>query len=298
MSITEELTGNRNPATRSGAPAEGGDHEKRRFFGSGGRDPSRDDKGKNLAEKRFRTDSERLASAERFEPRSVLWCLRILGVAFVADVAFEIAVGVWDVHAGRLYPWRHIDVVPLYSPTILVLEWTVRACAGLGLALFANRKRIVAASVRAAAVALFAALLQRYSNHGVLLFLLASFLSFSPPDVVDPAFAQRRHPALGLVRAQLVIVYVFSGINKIAHGFGRGESLANLLDMAPGPARAASWAVIALELALPVVLALRPRVGVILVIAMHAAFAMLLPGVLSFGLGMVAMSVLFLRRRN
>ncbi len=49
--VFEELSGNRNPATRSGAAgggatAEGGDHEKRRFFGEGGREPSRDDKGK------------------------------------------------------------------------------------------------------------------------------------------------------------------------------------------------------------------------------------------------------------
>ncbi len=55
---TEELSGNRNPATRSGAVGEGGDHEKRRFFGAGGHEPSRNDKGKNSAEKHFRPNSE------------------------------------------------------------------------------------------------------------------------------------------------------------------------------------------------------------------------------------------------
>ncbi len=53
-----ELSGSRNPATRSRATGEGGDTEKPCFFLAGGREPARDDKGKNPAEKHFRTDSD------------------------------------------------------------------------------------------------------------------------------------------------------------------------------------------------------------------------------------------------
>jgi hypothetical protein len=237
---------------------------------------------------------------ERFQPRAVVWFLRVFGLALIADVLSEIISGVWGVHAGRLYPWRHIGIVPLTPPALLAVEWTLRAGSGLALATAANRARIVAASVRIAALVLFVAVLQRYSNHGVLLFLVAFYLTIAPPDVsaAGSSFEEAAHPALGLVRAQLVIVYVFSALNKLAHGFGRGHSLANLLAMPPGPARLLSWVVIVTELVLPVVLFFRPRAGIALVVAMHGVFTVLVPGVASFSLVMVAMSLLFVGFRS
>ena len=71
--------------------------------------------------------------AERFDARAVAWFLRILGVALVADVAAEISAGVWGVHTGALYPWRHIDIIPLYPERGLAIEWTLRALAGAAL---------------------------------------------------------------------------------------------------------------------------------------------------------------------
>ena len=74
-----------------------------------------------------------------------------------------------------------------------------------------------------------------------------------PPAVTAPSFDDAPHPALGLVRAQLVIVYAFSALNKLAHGFFRGDSLAILMQtsghsLAPWGG-ALSWAVILAELA-------------------------------------------------
>jgi hypothetical protein len=149
---------------------------------------------------------------------------------------------------------------------------------------------------------LFVAVLERYSNHGVLLFLVAFFLTLAPPQVSAPDFRERAHPALGLVRAQLVIVYVFSALNKLVHGFGSGRSLAHLLGaplvsgLSPALATALSVLVIATELAVPLVLVLRPRAGIALVVAMHMAFALLVPGVVSFGIAMTALAVLFAAR--
>jgi hypothetical protein len=238
-----------------------------------------------------------MQAAERFDARSVRWFLRIYGVALVADVATELFAGVWHVHTGRFYPWRHIDIVPLYPAWTLAIEWALRATAGLALVTCAARTKIVALAARAAAVVLFVAVLERYSNHGVLLFLVAFFLALMPIDVTSPSFETTPHPALGLVRAQLVIVYVFSAINKLTHGFGSGASLANLLGAGPPTAtlRLLSWLVIAGELALPFLLWKRPRIGIAMAVVMHLAFSALVPGVTSFGLTMIAMAMLFLR---
>ena len=237
-------------------------------------------------------------NVDRFDARAVTWFLRLYGLALVVDVATEIAAGVWQVHTGRFYPWRHIGVVPLYPPSILAIEWTLRAGAGLALLGGARRVRVVSAAVRVAAIVLFVAVLERYSNHEVLLFLVAFFLTIAPPDVRAADFDAREHPALGLVRAQLVIVYVFSAINKLAHGFGSGRSLVHLSGGAVSPAvgTALSIAVIATELAIPLLLVRRARLGVAVVVAMHAAFAVLVPGVFSFGLAMTALALLFVDR--
>jgi hypothetical protein len=239
----------------------------------------------------------RLRGLERFDARAATWFLRLFGVALVVDVATELLAGVWHVHTGRLYPWRHLGIVPLYPASGLAIEWTLRAAAGLALATFARNAKVVGIAARVAAVVLFVAVLERYSNHGVLLLLVAFYLTIAPVPVTSPGFGERDHPALGLVRAQLAIVYVFSAVNKLAHGFAGGGSLSNLLGNAhalpAGTARGLSVVVILTELALPFVLLRWPRAGLAVVVTMHVAFAALVPGVASFGLAMIAMAVLF-----
>ncbi len=241
-------------------------------------------------------------SVDRFDARAVTWFLRLFGVALVVDVVSEIAAGVWHVHTGRFYPWRSLGIVPLYPASVLAVEWTLRAGAGLALLAAPGHAKVVAAAIRVAALVLFVAVLERYSNHGVLLFLVAFFLTLAPPEVSAPGFRERAHPALGLVRAQLVIVYVFSALNKLVHGFGSGRSLGHLVGaqlasgLSPALATVLSVLVIASELAIPLVLTLRPRAGIALVVAMHVTFALLVPGVVSFGIAMTALAVLFAAR--
>jgi hypothetical protein len=245
--------------------------------------------------------AERFGSLERFDARSVTWFLRAYGAAVVLDVVIEAIVGVWGVHTRQLYPWRHLGIVPLYPAWALAIEWALRAGAGVGLALGARRVRIVGLASKVAALVLFAAVLERYSNHGVLLFLIAFFLTIAPPDVTGATFEDVPHPALGLVRAQLAIVYVFTAINKAAHGFGGGESLVLLgarvgHALSEGAARAMSWGVIVVELALPLMLVVWPRAGFAGVVALHVVFAFFLPNVASFSLAMIAVAALFLGR--
>jgi hypothetical protein len=231
--------------------------------------------------------------ADRFYAPAVALFLRLFGLAIVVDVATELHSGVWEVHAGALYPWRHLGIIPLYPVRGLAVEWALRVAGGVVLLLGAGHLRALTLAVRTLVPVLFVALLERYSNHGVLLFLVALYLSLAPPDLARPGFDAAPHAALGLVRAQLVIVYVFSALNQVTHGFGRGDSLANLLGLARGPAHALSWVVIAVELLLPALCYLRPRLGLAGVALLHAGLALAIPGVWSFGLTMVAMATLF-----
>jgi hypothetical protein len=216
--------------------------------------------------------------------RAVTWSLRLFGAALLAEVAFEAWAGVWDVHAGRLYPWRHLPILPLYPTWALAIEWSVEALAGI--ALLANAK--VSIALRAAAIVTLVAVLERYSNHGALLFLVALFYAMAPPSSETD-----EQPTLGLLRAQLVIVYGASALNKIAHGFLSGRSLENLLGFSHGVAQALAIATVVAELGLPVLLWWRPRLGLVGVIALHLGFAVFLSGLASFGLAMTALAVLF-----
>lgn len=232
----------------------------------------------------------RLADAERFTRSSVRAFEVLFGSALVVEVLTDVLTGGWGIHTGRLYPWRYIGVVPLWPPSLLAIVWALTVASGIAFALGALRPL----APRLAAVLMFAWVIERYSNHGALLFLVAFYLALAPPRPAASDFEEARHPNLGLVRAQLLIVYVFSALNKISHGFPRGESLANLVGWRLELARPLSIAVVLAELALPVLLVRSPRVGVVGVVLLHLGFVVLMPGLWSFALVMVAMSVLFL----
>ena len=219
-----------------------------------------------------------LADLDRFDPKAIRAFQRIFGVALIVEVLTSLREGVWGVHTGALYPWHHLPFFPLYPAWALAIEWAVTVTAGV---LFVMGHRHAA---KLAAFALFAGLTQRYSNHAALLFLVAFFSSIDP----KPAEVS---PALGLVRAQILIVYLFGALNKVTHGFLSGASLGNLL----GLPRSASIAVVIAEIALPVLLVVRPRIALVGVVLMHLSFSFFMPGLLSFGLCMIAMAVLWLR---
>lgn len=229
---------------------------------------------------------------EGFDCRSVRWFERLFGAALLVEVATQIASGVWHVHTGALYPWRHLGIVPLAPPALVAIEWAlVIACAA---ALVIDRGRRLA--WKALAPLLLWGVLQRFSNHGSLFFMIALFVAMSPPDPTDQeSFETSEHSNLGLVRAQIVIVYVVSALAKLLHGFTSGASLMHLFHLSPGVAKAGSWVVIAGELALAVLVVKRPRIAIGAAAVMHGAFALVIPNVVSFGLAMVAMAALWNR---
>lgn len=232
----------------------------------------------------------RAADLERFSSRSVRAFEVIYGAALVTEVVTDAWSGSLDVHRGALYPWRAIGIVPLWPPWALVVAWALLSASGLAIAL--GRFRPLA--TRVAALVTFAWVLTRFSNHGTLLFLVALYLALAPPRPESPGFAEKRHPNLGLVRAQLAIVYVFTALNKLAHGFHHGASLANLVGWRLEVTRPLSILVVAAELALPALLLVRPRWGIAGVAALHLGFVLVMPGLWSFALAMVAMACLYL----
>lgn len=234
-----------------------------------------------------------LRELARFDRGAAFWFYRLLGATLIIVVATDVTNGVWDVHRGVLYPWRHLPIVPLYPPAVLLLEWGAIGGAGLAL-LFSGAGWRRGLFVRIAAVALFVSLSQRFANQRALVFLVTFFVSIAPPDTRDEPFDVAR-PSLALVRAQLVIVYVFSAVNKLAHGFGDGAAIANLLGVRADLAAVLAWGVLAAELLLPVLLWVWPRVGIAGVVLLHVAMAIALPGVWPFSAIMIAMSVLFVR---
>lgn len=217
--------------------------------------------------------------------REVAWHARLLGAAMVALVVHEVWAGYPRVHAGELFPWRHLPVVPLASPAVATAEWAALAVLGACVALQVAPR----VTLRLAALVALWGIGQRYTNQRALLVIVLSFLALDPPGP-DPG--SRAWPNVALVRLQLVLVYVTAAVAKILEGFLSGDSLAVLLGMAPGPARAASIAVVAAELALPILLVLAPRAGALGVALLHAGFSLFMPGLLPFGLTMIAMAAL------
>jgi hypothetical protein len=236
----------------------------------------------------------RAADLERFDRRATTWFLRLFGAALVVNVLTELRAGVWSVHAGRLYPWRHVPLVPLYPPAVLALEWlatlAVATLLALGIA--------VRVASRLAALVTFVALLERYSNHGALLFIVAAFVALDPPNPKAPAFEETPLHNLGLCRAELAIVYVASALNKVLHGFGSGDVIAFLTRIPPSIARPLAIAVIVVELALPFVLVRFPRVGIAAVVCFHAGICSMMPGLWSFALVMLSLAVLYVPPRR
>jgi hypothetical protein len=246
-----------------------------------------------------------------FDRLVVEWFYRCLGVSLLLMVGKEVYNQQWAVHASQLCGRRVFDAFLLYPPEALLLEWGV--CAIAAFALIGGRQR--AWAVRFACVAVWIGLTQRYMNQKALLGILLVYASLAPPDTSEEGFDQRLRPNLSLVRAQIVLVYLFSGTNKMLHGFFDGKDLTATfqqltqlrakawipaepvlaaLQASPDLAWGLSWLVLLVELVLPCLLVLRPRLGLMGVILLHLGFCLFMPGLWSFGATMVAGAVLFL----
>lgn len=245
------------------------------------------------------------AGADRYDARWARAALACLGAAWLALVAQETSNRLWLVHAGELCTRRLLTWPPLTPPWALFAEWGLEA--GVGLLLLAGRG--VRPAVRLGAVLAVVSAQQRYMNQKALLAIVLVFLALDPPDPREPGFAERDRPNLGLLRWQFGIVYFFSALQKVRLGFLDGTSLTNLysylgtlevsgwlpvaplgaaLTASPDLARALSWGVVGGELALIPLSLWAPRLTLLGAAALHGAFALYMPDVLSFTCTMLA----------
>lgn len=245
---------------------------------------------------------------QRFSRGATLWMYRLVGLALLAVVASDLLNGRRQVHEGLLWA-RRLQLGGLYPARWLCLEWGILSLSAAGLVL--GRTRAVRTALPAVGIGLWSL----YMNQRALLFLTLAYLAMGPavPEAED--FERRPHPQLSLVRYQVLIVYFFSAVNKLAAGFCTGASLtalfANMAMMRNQPLIPPQWtsavfhrfagvapllasAIVAGELLLPLALLKKPRLGVPLVAAFHLALGLLMPDLWVFGLVMTADSLLFL----
>lgn len=245
--------------------------------------------------------------ADRYDARWTRAALALLGAAWLALAGQEAANKLWLVHAGELCTRRLVTWPGLLPPAGLALEWALAAVVAALLLL----GRGVRPALRLGAVLALVSAQQRYMNQKALLAIVLVFLALDPPDVREPGFSERDRPNLGLLRWQLAIVYLFSAVQKLRLGFTDGASLTNLfwyldalsvpgwapaaplhaaLAASPALARALSWGVVGGELALIPLSFAAPRAALAGVAALHGAFALFMPDVLSFTLTMLALA--------
>jgi hypothetical protein len=232
-----------------------------------------------------------------FDPAAVEWFYRFLSLTLLSCVVEDIVNGVWFIHSGRFFPWRHIHLVPLYPAPFLILEWGLWLSAGL--MILSGRKRRF--GVRIAALIVFVSLLQRYSNHRSLILIVLAYLAI--PAGSNLKFAYQS------IRYQLLIVYLFSAVNKLTSGFLDGASLVSLGQGIHGAilpdrliqgvlsaqvVRPLSWLVVGAEIAMPMLLMQWPRIGLGAVTLLHFGFSLMMPGIWPFTFIMIAMATLFL----
>lgn len=218
---------------------------------------------------------------------------RLLGASCIARLATDWHAGIYRVHSGELFPWRHLPIAPLYPPGLLLVEWLLLAASGVALLLLTR----VRAALYVALLATAMGLSQRYSNQSALALIVLSCCALKPTTPSDLA-AQAASPHLDLLRYQLLIVYVFSALNKLRAGFLTGETLSVLLDMPLSIARPLSYGAVAMELLIPLLLVTRNwRLAWLAVVLLHLSFSVLMPGLVPFGLLILALATLWLPQR-
>lgn len=215
---------------------------------------------------------------------------RLLGVALAARLWTDAQSGIWRVHTGELFPWRHLPGISLYSTSVLSIEWAALALAALGLLSGIQRR----ASLYLGVVALLMGLSQRYANQNVLLLLISVFAALRFVSPRELATLELDSPNFALIRWQLWIVYGFSIANKLAHGFLSGDALVALFGTGAALSQLAACAVIVAEALVPCLLRWgNARLGFCAAVALHGTFALAMPGLWPFSFAMLAMAALF-----
>lgn len=226
------------------------------------------------------------------------WFYGFLSAALVSCVVEDVICGIWKIHTGQYFPWRHVPIVPLYPAPVLLIEWGFLFLSAWMIALGKNRRL----GSLIGAVTLLVSLTQRYSNHRSLIVIVLIYLAVSS--------AKHLRFAYQMIRYQLILVYLFSALAKIDAGFLSGETLSAIGHNVRGAmlpdswvrailmssaSRPLAWLTVVAELGMPILLLKAPMVGFGLVLLLHCSFSLMMPAIWPFTFVMIAMAALFLR---
>jgi len=229
------------------------------------------------------------------EGSQLRWFYRLTGAALAARLWTDEQSGIWRVHTGELFPWRHLPGIPLYSTSVLLIEWIALALAAVGLLTGVQRR----ASLYLGVLAMLMGLSQRYANQNALLLLILVFASLRFLSPLERAAGEHDFPNFALIRWQLWIVYGFSIANKLAHGFLDGAAIDALFGAGPALSQLAAFGVIVAEALVPILLcSSNPRLGFCSAALLHGMFALAMPGLWPFSFAMLAMAALFVPSDN
>lgn len=239
-----------------------------------------------------------LAILNRISPLKFFYSF--FAMALVARVLSDVfEVHRWSIHQGNLFPYRHLlESIPLYSTSILVLEWGLLLIG----AVLIFRGKIRWGSTLAL-VGLVMSLSQMFQNQKVLLAFMA-FAIAAGPRLDENTFFKKNDTA-NFLKWQILLIYLISAVSKIFDQFQSGETLRIMsehLFLRHTEGRdiyfMGAWLVILVELTLPLLLLTRPRLGIAGVVLVHVSFSLFLSDIWPFSLAMIALSFLFLRRQN
>lgn len=142
-----------------------------------------------------------------------------------------------------------------------------------------------------------------FQNQKVLLALVAFALTVGPR--LDENTFLKKNETANFLKWQILLIYLISAVSKIFDQFQSGETLRvmseQLLLQQIGRDEIYSmgaWLVILVELALPLLLLARPRLGIAGVVLVHVSFSLFLSDIWPFSLAMIALSFLFLLPHN
>ena len=205
-------------------------------------------------------------------------------------VLSDIGLNRWGIHSGKIFPYRHISLMPVFPASVLVFEWS---CAILGSVLLVIKKERWGAILIAGSFLL--SLSQMYQNQKVLILIVIATIAIQPVDPRKPGSVQ-------FLKWQLILVYLFSAIEKMSDQFTSGETLRLIFHQVLNSSliensfllKAMSIGVILSEIMIPIILLKRPYWGFCAVISLHLGFAFVLPDIWPFTLVMIALSTLFL----
>ena len=216
----------------------------------------------------------------------------LLSFAIFSRVVTDISIGRWAIHAGELFPIRHLPSVPVYSQVFLALEWLLSV---VGAAMLFNPKlRRVGAAL--ALIGIGASLTQLFQNQKTLIFLTLAILICANP--------YKSEPAKKLLQWQLLLMYLFTALSKLNGEFLTGETLRALfaaqiaLPLGPIVFKIISWITIGFEFLIPVLLLGRSLIGLALVVFIHLLFGIGLPDVWPFTFVTFALVVLFYSKQK